>query len=125
MLSSKRLLAVALFASVFAVSALHATPASTPEDEARLRQTRSCPGCDLAGANLQGLVAELGDLSNANLSGANLYMATLKGANLEGANFNGADLSGAQLEHARGADLTGAITDLRTQCPNGKMGPCS
>ncbi len=125
MLSSKRLFSAALFSALFAMSVLHAASARVPEDEARVKQTGSCPGCNLAGADLKGLAAELGDLTNADFSGANLYMAVLKGADLAGASFNGADLSGAQLENARGADLTGATTDTRTQCPNGKPGPCS
>lgn len=123
MLSSPRLFAAALFASLLAGSALHATPA-TPEDEARLRQTGSCPGCNLVGANLSGLTAELGDLTNADFTEANLYMATLNGADLTGANLNGADLSGARLQYTKGADLSGAKTDSRTQCPDGTPGPC-
>jgi len=122
MLSPKRLVPVALLASVFAVAVLQA---NTPEDEARLKETGSCPSCNLADANLSGLVAERGDLSNANFSGANLYRAILRGADLTGASFNGADLTGAQLELTRGADLAGAITDSRTRCPNGQPGPCS
>lgn len=125
MLSSKRLFTAALFASMLAGSALHATSALVPEDEARLKATGSCPGCNLSGADLNGLVAELGDLTNADFTEANLYRAVLKGANLTGANFNGANLSGALLQHAKGVDLTGAITDHRTLCPNGEAGPCS
>lgn len=124
MLSSKRLFIATLFASALAVS-LHATSSATPEDVARLKETRNCPGCDLSGADLNGLVAIGGDLTNANFTEAIMYRAVLKGADLTGANFNGADLSGAQLQSARGADLTGAITDWRTACPNGEPGPCS
>lgn len=122
MLRAKRSLVIALFTAL-AVSAAYA--ASTPEDEARLKETRSCVSCDLAGANLSGVNAELGDVNHANFSGANLYGANFKGANLAGASFNGADLTAAQLQNSRGADLTGAITDWRTQCPNGNAGPCN
>lgn len=124
MLNSTRLFTTALFAFMLAGAALYATTA-TPEDEARVKQTGSCPGCNLSGADLNGLVAELGDLTNADFTEANLYRAVLKGANLTGANFNGANLSGALLQYAKGVDLTGAITDYRTQCPNGAAGPCS
>jgi uncharacterized protein YjbI with pentapeptide repeats len=122
MLRAKRSLVVTLFA-VLAATAVYAT--STPEDEARLRETRSCPGCDLTDAELSGVVVELGDVSYANFSGAKLYGAIFKGADLTGANFNGADLTAAQLQTSKGADLTGAITDWRTQCPNGQPGPCN
>lgn len=123
MLNSTRLITAALFALMLAGSALHATPA-TPEDEARLRQTGSCPGCNLAEANLGGVVADGGDLTYADLSGANLYGAQLIGADLTGANLSGANLSLAILKSAKGADLSGAITDSRTTCPNGAPGPC-
>lgn len=120
-----RLLTAALLACLFAVSVLQAVPSFSPEDEARLRATGSCAGCDLVEADLRGLTAELGDLSGANLTNANLYMVNLRGADLTGANLNGADLSSAQLQNARGANLAGAITDSRTQCPNSQAGPCS
>ncbi len=75
-----------------------------------LSEQKSCPRCDLSGANLNRF-----DLSGANLEGANLsratfFLATLTDANLKNANlketeFGGADLAGADLS---GADLTGA-----------------
>lgn len=75
-----------------------------------LAETKSCPQCDLSGANLNRL-----DLSGANLEGANLSRAKMSLTNLSGANlhnadlreaiFNGADLSNIDL---RGANLTGA-----------------
>lgn len=76
---------------------------------ATLQQTKSCPQCDLSGADLNRM-----DLSGANLEGANLSRAKLNLANLTGANlrhadlrevgFGGADLADADL---RGADLRG------------------
>lgn len=75
-----------------------------------LKETKSCPKCDLRGANLNRT-----DLSGANLEGANLSRASFalsdfSGANLQNADlretiFNGADLANADM---RGADLTGA-----------------
>lgn len=77
---------------------------------ALLTETKSCPQCDLSGADLNRL-----DLSGVNLEGANLSRAKMSLANLSGANlhnadlreavFNGADLANVDL---RGADLTGA-----------------
>lgn len=74
-----------------------------------LQQTKSCPQCDLSGANLIRM-----DLSGANLEGANLSRAKLNLTNLTGANLRGADLrevgfGGADLAEAdlRGADLRG------------------
>lgn len=124
MVSFKRPLLSALFACVFAVSALHALGRVNPEDEARIKETGNCASCSLVDANLQGVNAENGDLSSADFTGANLYMANLRGANVEGANFNGANLAGAQLLGAIGANLGGATTDERTQCPGGQAGPC-
>lgn len=123
MFSSKRAL-FALAACVLSVSVLGAMTLSDPEAEARVKATGSCPGCDLKGASLPGLVATGGDLSNADFAGAILYMATFTDANLTGAAFNGADLSGAILTGAQGANLAGAITNNKTTCPDGTAGPC-
>ncbi|MFQ5433414.1 MAG: pentapeptide repeat-containing protein [Anaerolineae bacterium] len=69
----------------------------------RLRNTNSCPGCELFYANLRGA-----NMSSANLIGANLFNAYLSGANLTNAylmhsSLNGADIINANL---KGADLT-------------------
>ena len=74
-----------------------------------LSEKKSCPQCNLSGAELNRF-----DLSGANLEGANLtrakmYLVNLSGANLRHSNlqeaqFGGADLGGADL---RGANLTG------------------
>ena len=75
-----------------------------------LAETKSCPQCDLSGADLNRL-----DLSGANLEGANLSRAKMSLTNLSGANLHNADLREAVLNGAdlanidlRGADLTGA-----------------
>lgn len=103
-----------------------AVPASsfTPDNEALVKETGSCPGCDLRFANLTGLVAREGNLTNADLAGATLYMATLIDADLTGAALQDADLSAAILTGAKGVSFAGAITDSRTQCPDGSQGPC-
>lgn len=123
MLSSKRAV-IALAAFVVSVSVLGARSMSDPEHEARVKATGSCQGCDLTGASLPGLRADGGDLSNADFANAVLYMATFKDANLTGAAFNDADLTGAILTGAQGANLSGAITDSKTTCPDGTQGPC-
>ncbi len=71
----------------------------------RLRNTNSCPGCELFYANLRGA-----NLNGANLISANLFHADLRGANLTNAHLmhsylNSADLTDANLE---GTDLTNA-----------------
>ena len=99
--------------------------AADPEAVQALNSGKNCPNCDLSGAKLDLLIAEMKDLTNANLSGASLYKANLRGANLAGASLGGANLSGANLQGARGANLGGATTDGKTVCPNGEPGPCS
>lgn len=96
----------------------------------------------LSGADLTGLIFSRSDLSGSMFEKADIergafMQATLRsvnfrGANLRGATFQGADLTEAQLQDAdlRGADLsgttglessqlTGALTDDRTQLPAG------
>lgn len=65
-----------------------------------LRQTRQCPQCYLAKANLK----------NANLNSANLHRAYLDNSYLQNANLQRADLRGATLSNAnlKGANLRGA-----------------
>lgn len=98
--------------------------ASDPTHLDQLTKTRSCVGCDLSGANLAGWVLPKTDLTGANLTGASLYKAQLSQATLDGAVLVDADLTGANLLGARNANLSGAKTDARTTCPNGKAGPC-
>ena len=71
----------------------------------KLKNTKSCPGCDLSGIELISFDLKNADLSGANLTGANLRRSDLRGANLTGANLTGANLTDADL---LGADLTNA-----------------
>ena len=57
---------------------------------------KSCPGCNLTGADMKG-----GELRDANLTGANLARANLANVNLMDADLTGADL--------RETNLTGAV----------------
>ncbi len=79
------------------------------EEEAKLKETGSCQGCDLSGvdleeANLEGADLEWANLEGANLSGANLSGADLSNIDLTGSNLSGANLDGVDLSHK---DLTG------------------
>lgn len=71
---------------------------------------RDCPGCNLAGTNLNKADLVGARLQGANLSGADLSMANLRRADLQGANLSGADMSYANLPGAdlRNCNLTGA-----------------
>lgn len=86
---------------------------------------KNCPGCNmagadlnkanlveanLAGANLADADLQMANLRRANLQGANLRNAVLKYANLPGANLQNADLRDANLQGANliRANLTGA-----------------
>lgn len=89
----------------------------------RLRRTKRCVECNLAGADLAKENLEEAYLERADLAGANLRKADLEKANLKAANLAGADLSDADLEQAdlykanltganlSGADLEGAFLD--------------
>lgn len=118
-----------------ALSALQAF-AFVPEDLARLKATKNCPGCDLRGTDLRGT-----DLEHAGMEGANLMAANLEGVNLrdavlddaslEKANLRKAVLSGASLDHASidAADLSGANLEDATWidnrvCKTGSIGVC-
>ena len=76
--------------------------AANPDHLNQLRQTGTCIGCDLQGANLQ-----KADLRGANLSRANLSRANLREANLMAANLRGADLQRANL-----TDATVLVVDM-------------
>lgn len=101
--------------SCFALIALAAAPAwstssnhqLTPVEKniQRLLKTKSCPDCDLTGADLSQSRLTKANLNGANLSGADLSLADLSGANLQQADLSEADLSGADLSFA---DLEGA-----------------
>lgn len=100
---------------LIAAGLLSGIPAAHAADEAliQLLEKRSCPGCNLADADLVHA-----DLRDANLQASKLIRANLSQARLDGARLNGADLSFTSLLGAslRGADLRGARlegTDLR------------
>ena len=67
----------------------------------KLKNTKSCPGCDLSGIELISFDLKNADLSDANLTGANLRRSDLTGANLTGANLTDADLMGVNLTNAK------------------------
>ena len=66
----------------------------------KLKNTKSCPGCDLSGIELISFDLKNADLIGANLTGAILRRSDLTGANLTGANLTDADLLGADLTNA-------------------------
>ncbi len=74
-----------------------------------LQETKSCPQCNLSGANLNRLDLSGANLEGANLSRAKLYLTNLSGANLRNADLREAGFGGADLAEAdlRGADLAG------------------
>jgi uncharacterized protein YjbI with pentapeptide repeats len=95
-------------------------------DLEKLTTTRSCPRCDLSGANLTWATLTGATLAGATLSGAFLNEANLSGANLSGAHLSGANLHWADLSRANlsGADLSFATwTDGKT-CKEGSIGEC-
>jgi uncharacterized protein YjbI with pentapeptide repeats len=93
----------------------------------QLKATKSCPSCDLSGADLY-----KADLSGANLVGANLsggaylYEANLSGADLYRANLRGAILYGANLSGAylSGADMSNATWTDGSRCKAESVGQC-
>jgi uncharacterized protein YjbI with pentapeptide repeats len=100
------------------------TAAENPEHLAAFRATKKCPGCDLRNANLGGFQAQDADLINADLTDASFYGGSLKGADLTGAILDRTNLAMVDLSGAKGAQLSTAITDERTTCPDGTPGPC-
>ena len=90
-------------ATTTAASSGAVTGSTASSNVKKLKETKSCPRCDLADAQLRAM-----DLTGANLTGANLTGATLSGVNLAGASLTGANLSGANLREVnlRGVDLT-------------------
>lgn len=111
-------LALAFFlVGLFGANGHAATPGSSrPEVQRNFKQlleTRACPGCDLADADLTRTELKGVNLEGANLSGAKLSLADLSGANLKNANLQDANLGGADLAGANltGANLTGAVVE--------------
>lgn len=105
---------------------------------------KNLSGVNFSGADLSGSDLREVNLRGAKLNGARLEKTNLKGAKLNLANFTDADLKGANLTNTevsktifRGANLSGTklsgrkwapnnapITDNKTRCPNGSIGPC-
>ena len=107
-------LAVVLLCGFGTIEADAAAPRSAVQQNVqRLLKTKTCPGCDLSGANLNQCKLENANLEGANLAGAQLSLADLSGANLRKANLQKANLSGADLGHTdlEGANLTGAVLE--------------
>ena len=114
-----------LFLIAVTAMTLFAVGVAAKADSERVRQLREtgvCLRCDLRDATLGGFIVT--DVRDSDLRGARLYKSLLVNADLTGALLTFADLKGANLRDARGAKLDGAITDERTTCPNGSMGPC-
>ncbi|MBI78471.1 MAG: hypothetical protein CMM53_11960 [Rhodospirillaceae bacterium] len=89
------------------------TATYNPEHLKKLRETNSCPHCNLQEVNLRGADLRGARLWGADLSYANLYGANLQGANLQTAYLIKANLYGANLQGIDliGADLAGAKLD--------------
>lgn len=99
---------VVLFCSTAAFAANPAKETSVvQENKEKLIKTKSCPGCNLVGANLNRTDLAGADLQGADLSNAKFFLANLAGANLQKARLRGAGFGGADLAKAnlRGADL--------------------
>ena len=82
----------------------------------KLKNTKSCPGCDLSGIELISFDLKNADLSGANLTGANLKGSDLTEANLTGANLTNADFLGTNLTNAKLIN-----TNLSGVKPNSKI----
>jgi len=118
------------FLSILALSVCWALPgrAVDPEDLRQLLDTQRCQGCDLRGANLEGVDLRSADLTEAQLQGANLRNADLKYSNFRGANLTNAVMIAADLEavnfsdavlrnaDVRGANLTDAVLTRANTC---------
>jgi uncharacterized protein YjbI with pentapeptide repeats len=99
LLAASLLTGLGLSAVIFSLSP-QAALAYNPAHLTQLRQTKSCPGCDLSYANLSGQKLTGADLTGANLSAANLRQVNLSQAKLVGANLNHTDLAKANLTQA-------------------------
>ncbi len=98
----------------FAASSLsagqHSVSSEVQQNITVLTKTKSCPECNLTGANLNRMTLSGANLQGADLSRATLFLTDLSGANLQNSNLREAQFGGADLGDAdlRGADLTGA-----------------
>ena len=115
----------ALFVTALVIAGAVTLRAQNPDHLQQLLTTRACAGCDLRAVQLVRQNLNRADLTGADFTGAFLYGTTFKNAQLKNAKFADADLKGADLSDASDADLTGAITDETTTCPNRRPGPCS
>ncbi|WP_299406552.1 pentapeptide repeat-containing protein [Acaryochloris sp. IP29b_bin.148] len=102
-----------IIAGVVLASLLWISPqaqAENPEHLQKLIKSRSCPGCDLQGADLSAVNLRKANLKGANLSQANLNLADLTAANLSNAVLTGASLAWTNFTNAtlEGADLSQA-----------------
>ena len=86
----------------------------------KLKNTKSCPGCDLSGIELISFDLKNADLSGANLTGANLRRSDLRGANLTGANLTDADLLGADLTNANLVQANLSGVKFKTEIKQGE-----
>ncbi|MGR3273649.1 pentapeptide repeat-containing protein [Acaryochloris marina NIES-2412] len=125
------LLGVALFSTLWICPVAQA---ENPEHLKQLMKSRSCPNCDLQGADLSAMNLRNANLAGANLTGANLNLANLTAANLSNAilteaslawtNFIDADLEGANLSQAKfegGERLGQALSFEKATLPDGTI----
>ncbi len=115
---SERATLIRLIALCLALVPLPVAFGYSETDLATLKETGSCAGCDLSGADLYEMdlfKADLlgADLREADLTAADLTLVDLRGADLRGAVLDETNLSGANLANAlldKGA-LAGAVFD--------------
>ena len=86
----------------------------------KLKNTKSCPGCDLSEIELISFDLKNVDLSGANLTGAILRRSDLTGANLTGANLTDADLLGADLTNANLVQANLSGVKFKTEIKQGE-----
>lgn len=98
-------------AAVILIVTATAAVAANPEHLQQLKQTRSCPHCDLSHSDLRTSELKNADLNHANLSHANLSGMNLSNTTLSGANLTATNLTAANLKRA---NLKGAFS--QTQC---------
>jgi len=110
LLAGTFIVSTGLVATMLGVGPYPVYGASVEDNIVKLKETNSCPGCDLHGADLSYALLNDADLSGANLTGANLEGAYLDTANLSDADLGGANLEGADLTNAsvKGANFVGA-----------------
>ena len=85
----------------------------------KLKNTKSCPGCDLTGIELINFDLKNADLIGANLTGANLKGSDLTEANLTGANLTNADLLGTNLTNAKLINTNLSGVKINSEIKNG------